>query len=148
MERKISKNTSGINTVKITNESFDDIIGHNNGERKYFTIENNDIIYKRLKSEVSISYLPRLGPCVDFGMGDICIEENNNKFIFYVIDRECKEEYEEFDRVEDAIQKMISFYKRCDFVDNSNIMEDIFYQTLGLTKNKSKIKELTMKMKK
>ncbi len=31
---------------KIINESFNNTIGNNNSKRKYFTNENNDIIYK------------------------------------------------------------------------------------------------------
>ena len=123
-----------IYTEKITNEPFNDIIGHTDSIRKYFTLENNDIIYKRLRNEVSIEYLPCLGPCIDFGMGDICLEENKDIFKFYIIDRLSKFEYKEFDNIEDASQTLISYYKENDMVDNKEKMEEIFYQTLGLNK--------------
>ena len=80
---------------KIITEPFNGIIGHSDSARKYFTNEKNDIIYKRLKSELSIEYLPYLGRCVDFGMGGICLEESRDKFKFYIIDRTLKFEYEE-----------------------------------------------------
>jgi len=138
MGRMINEDLRGrIHTEKITNEPSDEIIGHSEFERKYFTIENNDIIYKRLKSEVSIKYLPYLGPCIDFGMGDICIEEAKDIFKFYIIDRASKFEYEEFDTVEGAIQKLISYYKEYEMVDSPEKMEEIFYQTLDLSKNES-----------
>ena len=42
---------------KIAKES-DNIIGNNSSKRKYFTNENNDIIYNRLENELTIQYLP------------------------------------------------------------------------------------------
>ena len=138
MGRKINENLRGkIHTEKITNEAFDEIIGHSECERKYFTIENNDIIYKRLKSEVKIDLLPYLGPCVDYGLGDICLEEASDIFKFYTIDRATKFNYEEFDNIKDAIQKLISVYIDFHMVDNPEKMEEIFYQTLGLDKEEN-----------
>ena len=134
MERKVNE---GLNIEKITNEPFDDIIGHNDLVRKYFTIENNDIIYKRLKSELSVEYLPYLGTCVDYGLGDICLEEAKDSFKFYIIDRAEKFEYVEFDKIEDAIQKLVSYYKENELVDNPDKMEEIFYNTLGLNKQEN-----------
>lgn len=123
-------------------------------ERKYFTIKNNDIIYKRLKNELTIKYLPNLGPCTNFGMGDICLEEADDIFKFYIIDRASKFEYEEFNKIEDAIQKLITYYKEGEIVDNPDKMEKIFYQTLGLKKqenidtvNKGPVKILKPKIK-
>ena len=46
-----------------------------------------------------------------------------------------KFDYEEFDDIRDAIQKLISFYKKYEFVDNPQKMEEIFYQTLNLSKD-------------
>ena len=152
MERKVRPDIK-VHTEKITNEPFDDIIGHSGFERKYFTIENNDIIYKRFKNELSILYLPYLGPCVDFGLGDICLEEAKDNFKFYIIDRATKFELEEFVRIEDAIQKLISYYREYELVDDSDKMEEILYQTLGLRKqenatiNKENIKALKPKRK-
>lgn len=138
MERRIKENFKGIIHVeKITNEPFDEIIGHSACERKYFTIENNDIIYKRLKNELLIVYLPYLGPCVDYGGGDICLEESNDSFKVYIIDRTRKFQYEEFFKIEDAIQKLISIYEEEKLVDNPDKMEEIFYQTLGLIKQEN-----------
>lgn len=149
MVRRINENLKEkIHIEKITNEPFDDIIGHSTCERRYFTIENNDIIYKRLKSELSIAYLPYLGPCVDYGGGDICLEESSDNFKVYIIDRACKFQYEEFIKIEDAIQKLISIFKEEELIDNPNKMEEIFYQTLGLSKqenvtiNKGKVLKL------
>lgn len=139
MERKVEvKNREvearNINIEKITNEPFDEIIGHSTSERKYFTIENNDKIYKRFRNELKITYLPYLGPCVDFGLGDICLEESDNVFKFYIIDRTDKMEYQEFKDLKDAIERLISFYKEWNYVDDSNKMRDILYQTLNLTR--------------
>lgn len=138
MPREVKPNI-GVHLEKITNEPFDDIIGHSEVERKYFTIENNDIIYKRFKNELSIRYLPYLGPCIDFGLGDICLEEAKDNFKFYIIDRAAKFELEEFDRIEDAIQKLISYYREYEFVDDQDKMEEILYQTLGLHKQENTI---------
>ena len=141
MGRKIKDKFRGrIHTEKITNEAFDEIIGHSECERKYFTIENNDIIYKRLNSELKIDQLPYLGPCVDFGLGDFCIEEGKDIFKFYIIDRATKFQYEEFDNIKDAIQKLISFYTQYKIVDNPEKMEEIFYETLGLDKEENNCK--------
>ena len=105
MERTINDNLRGkIHTEKITNESFDEIIGHSEEKRKYFTIENNDIIYKRLKNEVSIEYLPYLGSSVDFGMGDICIEETKDNFKFYLSNVQI---YPAYKGRSEAMQRMI-----------------------------------------
>ena len=49
MPLRVNENVDG-HLEKITNEPFDDIIGHSEGERKYFTVENNDIIYKRFRT--------------------------------------------------------------------------------------------------
>jgi len=152
MERKVRPDIK-VHTEKITNEPFDDIIGHSDFERKYFTIENNDNIYKRFKNELSIVYLPYLGPCVDFGLGDICLEEAKDSFKFYIIDRATKFKLEEFDRIEDAIQKLISYYRKYELVDDPDKMEEIMYQTLGLSKqenatiNEENIKVLKPKRK-
>jgi hypothetical protein len=134
----------GINVpiVKLTNLPFDQVIGHNNGERKYFTVENNDIIYGRFKNELRMKGCgyPYLGPCVDFGLGDLCIEEDGDIFKFYVIDRGDKFGYKEFNDVRDAIQELISKYREYDLVDDLDKMEEIFYTTLGLEKKDNKTK--------
>ena len=139
MKRQVREGLN-LHIEKITNEPFSDIIGHSECERKYFTIENNDIIYKRFKNELSIVYMPYLGPCVGFGLGDICLEEAKDNFKFYIIDRVSKFEYEEFDKIEAAIQKLISYYKEYKFVDDPEKMEEIMYQTLGLNKQENTTK--------
>ena len=133
---------------KIAKESDNNIIGNNNSKRKYFTNENNDIIYKRLKNELTIQYLPYLGPSINFGLGDICLEETDDIFKFYVIDRASKFEYEEFNTIEDAISKLITYYKENEIVDSPDKMKEIFYQTLVLKKqeNLTTINEGTAKV--
>ena len=133
---------------KIAKESDNNIIGNNNSKRKYFTNENNDIIYKRLKNELTIQYLPYLGPSINFGLGDICLEETDDFFKFYVIDRASKFEYEEFNTIEDAISKLITYYKENEIVDSPDKMKEIFYQTLVLKKqeNLTTINEGTAKV--
>ncbi len=138
MGRKVRADVK-VHLEKITNEAFDDIIGHSDIQRKYFTIENNDIIYKRFKNEITLDYLPYLGPCVDFGLGDICLEEAKDCFKFYIIDRASKFDYEEFTKIEDAIDKLVSYYKQYNMVDDPDKMEEILYQTLGLSKQNIKI---------
>lgn len=128
--------------VKNTNQEIGDIMGHNICERKYFTIQNNDIIYSKLK-KIGILHMPFLGPCVDYGDGNFCLEESfeNNKEVFkvYNIDRQFKYNYEEFDNVEDAINKLVNFYVGYE-IDSSDEMIDIFYETLNLKKNKKLVK--------
>ena len=128
--------------VKNTNEDIGDILGHNSCELKYFTIENNDLIYKRLKEETNIIHLPILGPSVDFGLGDVCIEEcfENGKeiFKFYLIDRSEKYDCEEFDCIEAVINKLVDFYASWE-VDDPVSMRNIFYETLNLQKNNKKL---------
>ena len=80
----------GCNLVKVTDLPFDDIIGHTDNKQEYFTLENNNIIYKRLREELNMQYsLPRLGVSVDFGLGDICLEEctleDKKIFKFYTV---------------------------------------------------------------
>ena len=142
VKRKVDEKQKGLHTVKITNEYFDDIIGYSNLNNKYFTVENNDIIYKRLNSELFIESLPYLGASVDFGLGDVCLEEDNGLFKFYLIDYMKKFHYETFDNIHDAIHKLVSFYKEYEMVDDSDKMEEIFYQTLGLVKKEKMNKTL------
>ena len=94
-------------------------------------------IIRKSTNELLIVYLPYLGPCVDYGGGDICLEESNDSFKVYIIDRTRKFQYEEFFKIEDAIQKLISIYEEEKLVDNPDKMEEIFYQTLGLIKQEN-----------
>ena len=142
MKRKVTHDNED-NTEIITTEEFDDVICHSEVERKYFTIDNNNMIYKRFREELKIDDLPYLGPCVDFGLGDVCLEESQDKFKFYIIDRATKFNLEEFDNIEDAIDKLVSYYKEYDLVDDPDKMKEIIYEALGL----SQIENITMKLK-
>src|SRR5699024_7589965 len=123
-------------------------------ERKYFTNENNDIIYNRLTDELTIQYLLYLGQSINFEFGDIFLEEDDNMFKFYIIDKTSKFEYEEFNKIEDAIKKLTTYYKENKIVDSHDKMEEISYQTLGLKRkeiltstNEEPIKVLKQKKK-
>ena len=51
----------GCNLVKVTDLPFDDIIGHTDNKQEYFTLENNNIIYKRsINNNGSYLHLPCL----------------------------------------------------------------------------------------
>ena len=123
-------------TVKLTNNEFDDVIGYNPNERKYFTIENNDVIYKRLRDETDIQYYPRLGPRVEFGMGDIVLEEGIDRFLFYIIDRMYKSDRAEFFDVREAIEHLINYYVKYEVAD-ADALRNIFYETLGLERKQT-----------
>lgn len=135
------------NLVKVTDLPFDDIIGHTDNKQEYFTLENNNIIYKRLREELNMQYsLPRLGVSVDFGLGDICLEEctleDKKIFKFYTIDRNVKFDYAEFDNVKDAVKRLVEYYKKNKFIYYSETAEEcnlavemmltIFFETLNL----------------
>ena len=142
MTLKVNENAHA-HLEKITNEPFDDIIGHSEGERKYFTVENNDIIYKKFREELEFytSY-PYLGPCIDFGLGTPCIEESNGTFKYYVIDRGTKFQFEEFTDVRDAIDHLVEAgYAKYELVNDPSKMKDIIYETLGLEKDRTIIKK-------
>lgn len=128
-ETKISRSA----LVKLTDEPFDDVIGHDNGPRKYFTIENNNQIYRRLREEVEgIYYFPYLGPCVDFGAGDACLEEDGDIFKFYIIDRAYRFDYQEFDNIKDAIERLVEFEISYNDIKDPDKYRQIFYDVLGL----------------
>lgn len=109
-------------------------LSHKECERKMFTIDNSDNIRNRLMKEMKLSCPPYLGPCVDFGTEDVCIEESEGKFKFYFIYRSCKFDYEEFSEVEPAVGKLISFYEKRRLIDNPDQMRRIFSEELGLEK--------------
>ena len=107
---------------------------------KYFTYENRKRIEDRLLNETDISGLPTLGHGVDFGMGEICLEEtkdadNNDKFEFYLAVNYDKYQHQIFDNIEDAISALVAFYKKTDMIDKPNKMEKIIYQELGLKRD-------------
>jgi hypothetical protein len=126
--------------VRITNLPFHDVVGHNIGEREYFTLENNDRIYKRLYDETDITYMPVLGPSVDFGSGDICLEEsiisNKKIYLFYIINRSKKNNLEEFSNIEDAVNRLVAFYVEMHLTKDRNKLLNIFYEELNLKRQK------------
>ena len=128
-------------TIKLTDELFDDVIGHIEYESKYFTIENNNIIYRRLKKETDLEYLPYLGACIDYGEGDVCIEEGIKDgveiFKFYIIDRFNKFDYQEFSNLEDAINRLVEYYINNEMTKEPEKVKSIFIETLGLQKSKN-----------
>ena len=103
-------------------------------DKRYFTNKNNNIIYNRLEKELNINQLPILGIKAMYGVGDICLEEDGDVFKFYILDRAAKFEYEEFYDIEDAIQKLIFYYRLYEIVDDSEKMKEIFYQSLNIEK--------------
>lgn len=128
-------------TIKLTDELFDDVIGHIEYESKYFTIENNNIIYRRLKKETDLEYLPYLVACIDYGEGDVCIEEGIKDgveiFKFYIIDRFNKFDYQEFSNLEDAINRLVEYYINNEMTKEPEKVKSIFIETLGLQKSKN-----------
>lgn len=106
---------------------------------KYFAYETRKRIEDRLLNETDISGLPTLGHGIDFGMGEICLEEtkdndNNDKFEFYFAVNYDKYHHQVFDNIEDAISALVEYYKKWDMIDKPNKMEKIIYQELGLKK--------------
>ena len=136
MERKVLPEMKKY-TVKITNLPFDDVLGMEICKRKYFTIENNDIIYKKMK-ELDIRYLPYLGVQVEFGLGDLVLEEGKNKFRVYTIDRMTKFGTKEFNNVVDAIGEIINEMIQIEPNIDKELLENIFFETLKIEKNKVK----------
>ena len=108
-------------------------------KKKYFTREKTDIIYIRLNNELSLNYIPTLGDGLDYGLGEVCLEEMDDKFAFYIVDKFIKHDYEEFSNIEDAIDKLINFYNQYDAGCNPDIMKSIFYETLELKKEDKKL---------
>ena len=122
--------------VRITDKDFDDIIGGYTCEVKYFTKENNNIIYEAL-TNLGATYLPYLGPRVEFGLGDLVLEEGDNKYQVYFIDRASIFQLNEFDNIVDAIENLIDKYVSYDELDRDMIAK-IFYGTLKLERAKTR----------
>lgn len=101
-------------------------------EKKYFTPKNNNTLFNRLKSELSIRNLPYLGPCSDYGVGDAGLEEVSGEFVFYVADRDSQIECKSFTDIKEAIQHLVDFYGKYNQVNDPNKMKAIFFDTLGL----------------
>ena len=104
--------------------------------KRYFTEEKIREIYEKLR-EIGIDELPVLGTAIEFGLGFICLEEDDGIFKFYIIDRASKFEVQKFDNIEDAINKLALCYKNFELVDDADKMKEIFYQVLGLNLDKT-----------
>ncbi len=104
---------------------------------KYFTYENRKRIEESLLHETDIACLPTLGHGVDFGIGEICLEETkdndgNDRFELYFAVNYDKYQHKIFDNIADAINALVEYYKKWDMVDKPNKMKKIIYQELGL----------------
>lgn len=107
-------------------------------QERYFTTENTNTIYKRLTEETEIYILPHLGEELNYGMGEVCLEEkmedNKATYKFYTVDRASKFGYQEFHQVEGAIKHLVSYYKKMEMVSDPDQMLNIFFETLNLNK--------------
>lgn len=131
MPRKVKPNLA-VHTEQLTkNVEFDEVICHSETPRKYFTPENNDIIYTKMK-EMNVMYPPYLGPCVDFGLGDACLEEAGDKFKFYYVERMHKYKCADFDNIKDAIEHLVKIYTEKKYVHDPDAFRKIFYDTFNL----------------
>lgn len=144
----MKKELERLNLVKGTDLPLDDIIGHRESQPQYFTAENNNIIYSRLREETDIYYLPQLGVTVNYGLGDICLEECVNEekelYKFYIIDRTAKFDYAEFENIESAIGHLVSFYESIQAISEPEKMLNIFLETLGLNNNQKKEEQVSI----
>ena len=107
---------------------------------KYFTYENRKRIEERLLNETDISGLPTLGHGVDFGVGEVCLEEtkgndNEDKFEFYFAVNYDKYQHQVFDNIEDAISALVEYYQEWKMIDKPNKMKKIICEELGLKHN-------------
>lgn len=107
----------------------------NNNKRKYFNWDNNNTIYNRLMKETIISYIPYLGQGLQFGAGDIVLEEDGDIYKFYIIDRDVKFCYEEFDNVVSAMEKLVTYYDEAELIDDPDKMMGIFCASLNIKRN-------------
>ena len=131
-----------VSTVRITNLPFGEVIGKYNDNVKYFTVSNNDKIYRRLISEFNLKYLPYLGANIFYGKGETCLEEDNNKFYYYVIDRQYRVYFKELDNIYDAIDYLVIQYTNYFREVDKSKMRDIFLEELNLEKGNRKTKLL------
>lgn len=120
-----------------TNEPIGDVFCHSEiSERKVFTLDTNDRIYRRLRIEIPSARFPYLGTSLDYGLGDVCIEENEYGFKFFVIDRRSKYNEVEFGNLKDAIDYLVEYeypnVKRKRETVEKNHYRRIFYEELHL----------------
>ena len=107
-------------------------------ENKYLTEQNIKIIYTRLKTETNTTLLPILGRNLEFGLGEICLFEKDNLFVFYIMNKTNKECIKLFDNINDAINFLVNVYDYYKFTDNLDEMKNIFYEVLNLDKEITK----------
>ena len=107
-------------------------------ENKYLTEQNIKIIYTRLKTETNTNLLPILGRNLEFGLGEICLFEKDNLFVFYIMNKTNKECIKVFDNINDAINFLVNVYDYYKFTDNLDEMKNIFYEVLNLDKELTK----------
>ena len=113
----------------------------NHNKRKYFNWDNNNTIYNRLMKETIISYIPYLGQGLQFGAGDIVLEEDGEIYKFYIIDRDVKFCYEEFDNVVSAMEKLVTYYDEAELIDDPDKMMGIFFFFLNIKRNNGIIRK-------
>lgn len=107
-------------------------------KNKYLTHSSIMSIYTRLKNETDISELPILGKNIEFGLGEICLFETNNIFVFYIINQTNKEYIKIFDNIKDAVNYLVNVYDYYKFIDDPTKMKDIFYEELNINKTLTK----------
>ena len=106
-----------------------------NEKRKVFTDEVIDRIYEKLGDK--ISNLPNLGEEISSGWGSVCLEELNDMFLVYVVDRTTKYDVAEFLNVKDAVDYMISTYYSL-YESEEKAMKKTFYDELNIGKDKTR----------
>ena len=128
---------------KFTNVLMSDkdfVFCHGEGERKYFTIENNDKIYRRLMNELPMRKYPYLGTKLDFGDFDVCLAENKHGFDFYVVTQKAHRcNVRHFDNIYNAINHLGTHLFIYEFDYSKTKLDkflDIMYEELGLERTK------------
>lgn len=107
-------------------------------ENKYLNEQNVSEIYARLKNETNITELPILGRNLEFGLGEICLYEQNNLYIFYIMNKNNKECIKIFEDIKSAINFLVNVYDYYKFIDEPTKMKDIFYEVLNIDKELTK----------
>ena len=102
----------------------------------YFTEDRINSINRRLREELNLKYLPYLGVNVICGKGEMCLEEDDGLFKYYVIDRNNKVYLEVYDSVFNAVDSLVKHYCYCFKEVDESTMKSIFYEELGLKNDK------------
>ncbi len=110
--------------------------------QQYFTKENVNKIYTRLREETDIfmQHYPVLGVDAIYGIGNLCLSEKEKDgkrtYEFFIIDRATKFDYAEFDDIKNAINHLATFLEEIESKEDCEKMRNIIYETLKLEKNK------------